>query len=972
MKVSERGWRELAVLCGIVVVFLAIRLTFLRFGFLYGFDPYYHYHNAKALLEEGTVLLPFGFYTPALLLYTVLKPLGVSFYDAFRLTTPAVGALTIVFFYLLARELFGVSVARLSALTLAVLPGFITRALAGNYRGDLYAMLFYVAGFFLFFKALKAANLARTAGLSVAAGAAFALSAFVWSSGYIFAMAVLSLFILAQASTSFALAERGNKAAHAYFLSSLTGILLILAAQKFELAVVKAVGFRDYYTYIFPAVAGYALLLTFASDRIKVESAAKRAAILSCIAAIGLIAGYAIFTTPIENLMNIYGKLINPQVLRPTAETVKVGFPMLWERFSLLLLFIPLAFLHILRKTVKKLQDNASIFLLVWFAAGVFVVYKAGQRAIFTASLPVALLLGVFLVNLRTYLPKNLAHAAVAFAVGFTSVAGITFASDYAPMITPEWNESLSWLKQNIPSDARVLSWWDYGYWILAIGERSPILTPSSSGNAVKPVAELLLSTNESKLIEYMKKRRAEYLLLPTDMVAQVHNLEAILNVSDYQYVYFPFTDAVLLFNSPARLYGSNLYILTTSQGKLALVEQGGNFYAFRDVYYREKGKLVHKRYTSSEIPFTEGAVYISDNDTKLPLIESYEYVLYIPPKMQSALLNSFVLLDGEGLSNFTLVYSNPEVRIYKARYEHTFASIVPERRAYSAGEVVTLLAKLRSTIPFSGTVRVGVRNPEGALVYYGTAKINDSTNVSLSFFLPADAKEGRYRVTASLHNPKGKRVDSTSTSFMVKGREGKSFSASLEEGSSTRELIISGKLPLQGEVVVAIAGQEIKREPTSGDGSFTLAIEKPRLFRGSNAITLFTPDYSYSATVYAVVQAELVRDFTLSKAKVRRGEEVTASFAVKNTGNIALKGYLSLNPKGNAPKRIFTEDFNLPYELKPGEEAEFTHTFTVAQDAPTGKFRLWREMREENLKLWVAPKNKERKGDSALLEVVE
>lgn len=971
MKLPERGWRELVLLFGIVAVFLGIRLTFLRYGFLYGFDPYYHYHNARALLEEGA-LLPFSFYTPALLVHALLKPLGVSFYDAFRLTTPLVGALTLVLFYLLARELFGNRAACLGALILAVLPGFVTRALAGNYRGDLYAMLFYTAGFLLFFKALKARSTARAAGLSSLAGVAFGISAFVWSSGYIFAMTVLSLFIILQVSAGFALAGDERRTALAYVTTSLAGILLILAAQRFELAEVKAVGFRDYYTYFFPGVAAYSLLLSLASGRLKVAGFSRRAALLACFAAVGLVASFAIFKTPLENLINIYGKLINPQQLRPTAEVVKVGMPMLWERFSLLLLLTPLALLHLLKKLSRGMSSREGIFLLVWFAAGMFIVYKAGQRAIFTASPVVALLLGVFLSDLRTYLPRNLAHATAAFAVAFTAIAGATFAYNYAPMITPEWNESLVWLEQHSPGDARVLSWWDYGYWILAIAERSPILTPGSPGSAVKPVAELLLGSDEGRLIDYMKKRRAEYLLLPTDMVAQVHNLEAILNASDFQYIYFPFTDAVLLFNSPAKLYGSNLYILTTSQGKLALVEQGGNFYAFRNVYYREGSRLVHKRYTSSEIPFTEGAVYISENDTKLPLIESYEYVLYIPPKMERTLLNSLVLLDGRGLSNFTLVYSNPEVRIYKARYEHTFASVIPERRTYSAGEDVTLLAKLRSTKPFSGTIRTVVRNPEGALVYYGTAKIGHNTTANLSFFLPADAKEGRYKVAASLHDSRGRRVDATSTSFLVRGREGKSFSAGIEAESSTARLVVSGRLPTQGEVVVAVAGREVERQRTSSDGSFRIAVEKPPLFRGSNAVALFTPDHSYSATVYAVVKAELVKDFTLSRSKVRRGEKVTASFAVRNTGNLALKGYLSINPKGNAPRRIFTADFNLPYELEPGEEAEFAHTFTVAEDAPAGRFRLWREMREENLKLWVAPRNRERKGDSAVIEVVE
>ncbi|MEE8168459.1 MAG: hypothetical protein V3T58_06265, partial [Candidatus Hydrothermarchaeales archaeon] len=80
--------KELSLLAGILLTAFAIRLIFYRHGYLYGVDPYYHYDNSRALLEQGKILFPFGLYTPNLVLYQFLKYFNISFYDNFRLTTP--------------------------------------------------------------------------------------------------------------------------------------------------------------------------------------------------------------------------------------------------------------------------------------------------------------------------------------------------------------------------------------------------------------------------------------------------------------------------------------------------------------------------------------------------------------------------------------------------------------------------------------------------------------------------------------------------------------------------------------------------------------------------------------------------------------------------------------------------------------------------------------------------------------------
>ncbi|MEE8168645.1 MAG: STT3 domain-containing protein, partial [Candidatus Hydrothermarchaeales archaeon] len=172
--------KELSVLAGILLVAFAIRLIFYRHGYLYGVDPYYHYDNSRALLEQGTILFTFGLYTPNLVLYQFLKYFNVSFYDNFRLTTPVFGVLTIIPVYYLVKEFFDRRVAQFSGLILAFLPAFIGRTLSGNYRGDPYSLFFTCLGFYLFIVSIRGFS-KRSFVYALLAGVCFAFVGMVWS-----------------------------------------------------------------------------------------------------------------------------------------------------------------------------------------------------------------------------------------------------------------------------------------------------------------------------------------------------------------------------------------------------------------------------------------------------------------------------------------------------------------------------------------------------------------------------------------------------------------------------------------------------------------------------------------------------------------------------------------------------------------------------------------------------------------------
>jgi asparagine N-glycosylation enzyme membrane subunit Stt3 len=57
-----------------------------------------------------------------------------------------------------------------------------------------------------------------------------------------------------------------------------------------------------------------------------------------------------------------------------------------------------------------------------------------------------------------------------------------------------EWNEALVWMRENTETGVTVVSWWDYGYWIIYRAERAAYVTPSQESEKVKIAARAFLS----------------------------------------------------------------------------------------------------------------------------------------------------------------------------------------------------------------------------------------------------------------------------------------------------------------------------------------------------------------------------------------------------------------------------------------------------------------------------------------------
>jgi dolichyl-diphosphooligosaccharide---protein glycosyltransferase len=59
-----------------------------------------------------------------------------------------------------------------------------------------------------------------------------------------------------------------------------------------------------------------------------------------------------------------------------------------------------------------------------------------------------------------------------------------------------DWPETLEWIKLNTPEDSIVASWWDYGYWISTVAERTTLVDNATIGTIqIVKVAQIFMST---------------------------------------------------------------------------------------------------------------------------------------------------------------------------------------------------------------------------------------------------------------------------------------------------------------------------------------------------------------------------------------------------------------------------------------------------------------------------------------------
>uniref|UniRef100_A0A914W2M4 dolichyl-diphosphooligosaccharide--protein glycotransferase n=1 Tax=Plectus sambesii TaxID=2011161 RepID=A0A914W2M4_9BILA len=123
-------------------------------------------------------------------------------------------------------------------------------------------------------------------------------------------------------------------------------------------------------------------------------------------------------------------------------------------------------------------------------------------RSIVSVALVLTLLM--FVVHC-TYVTSN--------AYSHPSIVLQSQTNDGSRVIMDDFREAYYWLRRNTHDQARVMSWWDYGYQIAGMGNRTTLVDNNTWNNSHIALVGKAMSSNESAAYEIMRDLDVDYVL---------------------------------------------------------------------------------------------------------------------------------------------------------------------------------------------------------------------------------------------------------------------------------------------------------------------------------------------------------------------------------------------------------------------------------------------------------------------------
>ena len=559
-RVSEVSKAQVALsaaFLSIICVATLLRLLPLRWGFfLSEFDPFFQYRIADFVAKNGyaawftwhdnmswypygrdvymSAFPALGFTAAALFSFLRVMGLDVTVMQVCIVFPVIMGVLTVVMVYLLGKDLWSRSVGLFAALFLAINGSHLSRTSLGFFDDETIGIFSMVLIFLLYLRAISPQRTMKsTLAYGIMSGLVLTYLSWGWGA-FRYPMVLLYLF-----TTLMVLIRRYDTRMLVAF-AAVYGIQLAAAPQLPYLGI----PFLKEWTTL--AVFGVLGLLVLAEIAKRVSATRMRllafVSIGGMIAVAFLVLWYQGVATP---LVAKFIAVIDPtrRLNMPLVESVAEHRPATWATFfyeSGVLLFLGIfgfAF-------VAQRARNSDIFLLLF---GLSAVYFAGSLVRLTLVLAPALAIlgGVTMVELckpsvdilreAVIFPRRkmrfTARVSREFGVAILLVliliiiptfarttqeaySPVTIATSSFPASPKEgeeqnyqdWLETLSWMRENLPRDAVVFSWWDYGYWITTLGEKRSLADNGTINSTQIAMIARAFILNETMSIPVLKR----------------------------------------------------------------------------------------------------------------------------------------------------------------------------------------------------------------------------------------------------------------------------------------------------------------------------------------------------------------------------------------------------------------------------------------------------------------------------------
>jgi len=542
----------------------------LRFeSVIHEFDPYFNYRTTRYLAEEGFYNFHNWFDDRAW--YPLGRIIGGTIYPGLMLTSavfyhivhflnmtihireicvflaPLFSSLTVLVTYHLTKELKDCSAGLVAAAMIAVVPGYISRSVAGSYDNEGIAIFCMLLTYALWIKSVKTGSLFW----SVLCALAYFYMVSSWG-GYVFLINLIPLHVLALMAT--------GRFSHRIYVAYSTVYCLgtILSMQ------ISFVGFQPVQSSEHMAALGVFGLcqihafIDYVRSRLTREQFDILFRSLVLFAAVVSLSAFGIASAlgKISPWTGRFYSLLDPSYAKnniPIIASVSEHQPTTWSSFYFDLQILVFMFPVGLYFCFKKPTD-ANIFIIMY---GVTSIYFAGVmvRLMLVLAPVMCILSGIGVSSTLTTYMKNLdvahkdkkankkpdhnypvkneiATAVVTMMTVFlltytfhcTWVTSEAYSSpsivlsarsgDGGRIIFDDFREAYYWLRYNTPEDAKVMSWWDYGYQITAMANRTILVDNNTWNNTHISRVGQAMASPEDKAYEIMRELDVNYVLV--------------------------------------------------------------------------------------------------------------------------------------------------------------------------------------------------------------------------------------------------------------------------------------------------------------------------------------------------------------------------------------------------------------------------------------------------------------------------
>ncbi|CAH8486183.1 unnamed protein product [Schistosoma guineensis] len=584
---------QLSVVCVAAILAFAVRLySVIRFeSVIHEFDPYFNYRTTRFMTENG--FYQFHDWFDDMAWYPLGRIIGGTIYPGLMMTSsfiysllhainvtmdirnicvflaPLFSSFTTLATFLLTSEIQDTSSGLIAAALVAIVPGYISRSVAGSYDNEGIAIFCMIFTFYLWIKAVKTGYLFWACACSLA----YFYMVSSWG-GYVFLINIIPIHVLMLMLTGRFSSRVYSAYSTVYVLGtilsmqiSFVGFAPIISSEHIgALGVFGLCQLFSFYTYLHGALSSEQLSIVL------------RVFGLSLFV-ISLIGGSVLSATgKISPWTGRFYSLLDPTYAKnhiPIIASVAEHQPTAWSCYYFDLHFLTVMFPVGLYYCFRKLTD-ASIFAIIY---GVTSVYFSGVMVrLILVLAPIMCILGAigvsgilksFSVNLNvpdsqstktpskltaangypsipnsnklykntvqdsTYPFKNTVASFMVLLILFLLILFTrhciwVISSSYShPSIVLEtvdgfgnrhilddYREAYYWLRENTKADAKVMSWWDYGYQITAIANRTVLVDNNTWNNTHIGRVGQAMASSEEEAYEIMKELDVDYVLV--------------------------------------------------------------------------------------------------------------------------------------------------------------------------------------------------------------------------------------------------------------------------------------------------------------------------------------------------------------------------------------------------------------------------------------------------------------------------